>query len=160
MLRGYKGFDGYSPGVFTIEILCIPLRNYRATILQKWHDWLFSFVIKTHNNIRKDSAFQPYRWKAFLCLKKAAAAHFWTAAAIIFNFWLRRDCFRSAMLKQAYHCSRLIAALTFPFAQRAIGPWPRHEVVPSAVRAAVRMLTMSWMIVFQVSFFIIFVFWS
>ena len=35
VLRGYKGFYGYSPGVFTIEILCIPLRNYRATILQK-----------------------------------------------------------------------------------------------------------------------------
>ena len=27
--------------------------------------------------------------------------------------------------------------------QMAIGPWPMHEVVPRAVRAAVRMLTMT-----------------
>ena len=30
-----------------------------------------------------------------------------------------------------------------------------QEVVPIAVRAAVRMLTMSWMMAFQVSFFIV-----
>ena len=29
------------------------------------------------------------------------------------------------------------------FVQKAIGPWPMHEVVPRAVRAAVRMLTMT-----------------
>ena len=39
--------------------------------------------------------------------------------------------------------------------QNAIGPWPMHEVVPRAVRAAVRMLMMTCRMVFQVSFFII-----
>jgi hypothetical protein len=40
-------------------------------------------------------------------------------------------------------------------AQIASGPWPMHEVVPRAVRAAVRMLTMTCRTVFQVSFFIV-----
>ena len=39
--------------------------------------------------------------------------------------------------------------------QNAIGPWPMHEVVPRAVRAAVRMLTMTCRMVFQVSFFMV-----
>jgi hypothetical protein len=39
------------------------------------------------------------------------------------------------------------------FVQNAIGPWPMHEVVPRAVRAAVRMLTMTCRMVFQVSLF-------
>ena len=41
------------------------------------------------------------------------------------------------------------------FVQNAIGPWPMHEVVPRAVRAAVRMLTMTCRMVFQVSFFMV-----
>ena len=41
------------------------------------------------------------------------------------------------------------------FVQNAIGPWPMHEVVPRAVRAAVRIDTMTWMMVFQVSFFMV-----
>ena len=41
------------------------------------------------------------------------------------------------------------------FVQNAIGPWPMHEVVPRAVRAAVRMLIAIWMMVFQVSFFMV-----
>ena len=39
--------------------------------------------------------------------------------------------------------------------QNAIGPWPMHEIVPRAVRAAVRMLTMTCRMVFQVSFFMV-----
>ena len=41
------------------------------------------------------------------------------------------------------------------FVQNAIGPWPMHEVVPRAVNAAVRMLTMTCRMVFQVSFFMV-----
>ncbi len=37
--------------------------------------------------------------------------------------------------------------------QITIGPWPMQLVVPRAVRAAVRIDTMTWMTVFQVSFF-------
>ena len=40
----------------------------------------------------------------------------------------------------------------------AIGPWPIHEVVPMAVRAAVSMLMRTCSRVFQVSFFIVFFF--
>jgi hypothetical protein len=39
--------------------------------------------------------------------------------------------------------------------QNAMGPCPIHEVVPRAVRAAERMLTTIWMMVFQVSFFMV-----
>jgi len=34
-----------------------------------------------------------------------------------------------------------------------MGPWPMHEVVPRAVRAAVRMLTMTCRMVFHISLF-------
>ena len=39
--------------------------------------------------------------------------------------------------------------------QSVIGPWPMQLVVPRAVKAAVRMLTMTCRMVFQVSFFIV-----
>jgi hypothetical protein len=45
--------------------------------------------------------------------------------------------------------------LTSSSVQNAMGPCPIHEVVPRAVRAAERMLTTIWMIVFQVSFFMV-----
>ena len=37
--------------------------------------------------------------------------------------------------------------------QIVMGPWPMHEVVPRAVSAAVRMLTTTCRMVFQVSLF-------
>ena len=39
------------------------------------------------------------------------------------------------------------------FVQNAIGPWPMQLVVPRAVRAAVRIDTMTCRMVFQVSLF-------
>jgi hypothetical protein len=45
--------------------------------------------------------------------------------------------------------------LTSSSVQNAMGPCPIHEVVPRAVRAAERMLTTIWMMVFQVSFFMV-----
>jgi len=39
------------------------------------------------------------------------------------------------------------------YAKKVIGPWPMQLVVPRAVRAAVRMLTMTCRMVFHISLF-------
>ena len=59
--------------------------------------------------------------------------------------------------KSATSCGEIADAerLTSSSVQNAMGPCPIHEVVPRAVRAAERMLTTIWMIVFQVSFFMV-----
>ena len=55
--------------------------------------------------------------------------------------------------KKSIQISGCSFELLLGYAKKVMGPWPMQLVVPRAVRAAVRMLTMTCRMVFQVSLF-------